>query len=211
MASTAGYYGLRPVGALGDAPYNGGTIREYKMAVNSATGIFTGDLVNVISGTTVAAAAATPTTTLGTNNPVGICVGVRYTEPTLKYSIWSSYLPANAITNGYTNVFIRVVDNPLALFMVMADGAVAATNIGYNAPLGNFGAGSTTTGLSGVNLTSASIAKTATLAVRIVDLVNEQSVFGGGLDAPGDAYTQCIVMFNWGVHLLGQGTGNANQ
>lgn len=198
MAATAAPFGLRPVKKLGGG-YNTNALREIKMATNSATAIFTGDLVSVVLGQP-AAATATPTTTASANTPTGVCVGVRYTDPVLKQELHAQYLPANAVNLGYTNIYVKIVDDPDMLFMVQADGAVTLANIGRNAPLGNFG-GSTTTGNSSVRLVSASIAVTATLAVRIVDILTD------GQNAPGDAYTNVIVKFNHGVHAHQNATG----
>lgn len=198
MAATSAPYGLRPVQMLGGRPMSHG-IREVRMTANTTAGIYTGDLVGFGSGS-AASATATPTTTVGANSPIGICVGVRYTDPVMKQEQHSQFLPPNAITNGYTNVWIKVVDDPQTLFQVQASGPVTAADIGKNAPLGTFG-GSTVTGNSSITLTHGSIAVTATLAVRIVDLVDS------GQSKPGDAFTDCIVMLNPGVHLLTQSTG----
>lgn len=197
MAATAAPYGLRPVKMLGGR-YNTNALREIKMATNSATAIFTGDLVSVVLGQP-AAATATPTTTASANTPTGVCVGVRFTDPVMKQEQHAQYLPANAVNLGYTNIYIKVVDDPDMLFMVQADGAVALTAIGRNAALNNFG-GSTTTGVSTVRM-SATVATTATLAVRVVDLITS------GQSTPGDAYTDVIVKFNHGVHAHQNATG----
>jgi hypothetical protein len=117
--------------------------------------------------------------------------------------VYANFLPVNAISAGYTNVMIRVVEDPDQLYQVQGDGAVAATEIGMNAPLTNFG-GSTTTGNSTIALDASATANTATLAVRIVDLVN------GPFSTPGDAYTDCIVKFNFGVHSYYQADGATN-
>lgn len=200
MAATSSPYGLLPLQMLGGGEYTGGVIREIAMTVNQTNGIFTGDLVNITSGQPTSV-TATPTTTAGSATPVGVCVGVRYVDPVLKWQQHAQYLPAGAITAGYTQVWIKVIDDPHALFIVQADGAVARTNIGKNAPLGNFSAQSTTTGNSKVQLVSASIAGTATLAVRIIDfLENAQST-------AGDAFTDVIVRFNQGVHAYQNSTG----
>jgi hypothetical protein len=198
MAATSAPYGLRPVQMLGGR-HNSHGIREIRMTTNSAAGVFTGDLIGLTAGDG-ASATASPTTTVGANNPIGVCVGVRYTDPVMKQEHHSQYLPANAVNNGYTNIWIKVVDDPQALFQVQASGSVTAASIGKNAALANFG-GSTDTGNSTVQLSQASIATTASLAVRIVDLVES------GQSKPGDAFTDCIVMFNPGVHLYTQGTG----
>jgi len=206
MAATSTPYGLRYWGKI-NGKDTGGTYREVPFTTNSATGVFTGDIVNMASGV-VTPITATPTTSLGANTPWGVVVGVRYTDPVLKQTQFSSYLPGGAITAGYTNVFIRVIDDPDAVWQVQADGAVAATKIGLNAPLTNFSAGSTTSGNSAVKLASASIAATNTLGVKIIDLVNESSIAGGNQSQPGDAFTDCLVIWNQNVHayrnILGQ-------
>lgn len=199
MATVSAPYGLKPIKLIGSQPF-AAAMREIAMTVNSANGIFTGDLVNITTGQPTSI-TATPTTTANTATPVGVCVGVRYTDPVMKQELHNSYLPANAITNGYTKVWIKVVDDPDVLFMVQADGVVARAKIGQNAPLGNFSAQSTVTGNSKVNLTSASIAATATLAVRIVDCVESTT------STAGDAFTDLYVKFNTGVHAYNNATG----
>ena len=203
MATTASPYGLLPLNLIGGQSFTGGSIRDYAMTVNSATAIFKGDIVaiGVASAGQPTALTATPTTS--TRGLVGVAVGVSYVDPVLKYQVYANFLPAGAITAGYTNVMIRVVEDPDQLYQVQGDGAVAATEIGMNAPLTNFG-GSTTTGNSTIALDASATANTATLAVRIVDLVN------GPFSTPGDAYTDCIVKFNFGVHSYYQADGATN-
>lgn len=205
MAAVASPYGLLPVNLQGGQAFNGGAVREIAMTVNSATGFFNGDLVNITAGAPTPI-TATPTTTANGNTPVGVFVGCRYIDPVLKQLQFSNFLPAGAITAGYTQVWIRVVDDPDQLFMVQADGAVTRANIGSNSTLGGFSAGSTSTGKSAVKLLSAGIAGTNTLAVRIVDLVNNIATLPAG-SAPGDAFTDCIIKFNQGVHAYYNATG----
>lgn len=203
MATTSSPYGLLPLNLIGGQSFTGGSIRDYAMTVNSATAIFKGDIVaiGVASAGQPSALTATPTTS--TRGLVGVAVGVSYVDPVLKYQVYANFLPANAVSAGYTNVMIRVVEDPDQLYQVQGDGAVAATEIGMNAPLTNFG-GSTTTGNSTIALDASATANTATLAVRIVDLVN------GPFSTPGDAYTDCIVKFNFGVHSYYQADGATN-
>jgi hypothetical protein len=203
MATTSSPYGLLPLNLIGGQSFTGGSIRDYAMTVNSATAIFKGDIVaiGVASAGQPTALTATPTTS--TRGLVGVAVGVSYVDPVLKYQVYSNFLPAGAVSAGYTNVMIRVVEDPDQLYQVQGDGAVAATEIGMNAPLTNFG-GSTTTGNSTIALDASATANTATLAVRIVDLVN------GPFSTPGDAYTDCIVKFNFGVHSYYQADGATN-
>lgn len=193
MAASAAPYGLVPLLMLGGGEFTGGVIREIAQTTNQTNGIFNGDLVNITIGQPTSV-TATPTTTVGSATPVGICVGVRYTDPTLKWNQFAQYVPAGAITAGYTNVWVRVIDDPNTLFVVQATGAVTRASIGLNAQLSGFSAQSTVTGNSKVSLLQSSIAGTSTFAVRIIDLVeNAQST-------AGDAFTDCIVRFNQGVH-----------
>lgn len=200
MSTVQAPYGLRPINLIGGQSFTGGTIRKYAMTTNSATGIFFGDVVQIADGQPSALTATPTTSSVGV---VGVCVGVQYTDPTLKYSQWAQFLPANAVSSGYTNIYVSVIDDPDQLYQVQADGSVTAADIGNNAALGNFSNGSTTTGNSKVNV-SATTANTSTLAVRIVDLVDGAPTFS----TPGDAYTDCIVKFNFGVHSYYQSAGS---
>jgi hypothetical protein len=216
MSNVATPYGLRPINLIGGQPF-AGQFREFKVASNNSAAIFNGDVVALTSAgvpyaltstpTATAITAATPTATLvSPAGIVGVCVGVRYVSPATKQPLYGQYLPANSITNGYTDVFVRVLDDPDALFQIQGSAALGTFNsgtsgsgwpgaIGKNAALGNFSAGSTTTGNSAVNLVvgtnGASLATTATLAMRIVDMVE---------GAETDSYPEFIVKFNHGVH-----------
>jgi hypothetical protein len=172
-------------------------MREVPMSVNSATAIFTGDIVLIGAASAGQPTPATATVTTSTGGVLGVCVGVRYVDPVLKYAVNASYLPANAITNGYTDVFIIVNDDPDQLYAIQATGSVANTTRGWQAPVDMGTAGSTATGQSGVRLGTP--AKTATLAMRIVDFIDA-----------GSNYTDCIVKFNAGVHMYAATTIVAN-
>ena len=202
MATVQAPYGLRPINLIGGQSFTGGTIRKYAMTVNSATGIFFGDVVKIADGEP---SALTTTPTTSTKGVVGVAVGVTYTDPTLKYTQFAQYLPANAVNAGYTNILISVIDDPDQLYQVQADGPVTRAEIGNNSALGNFSNGSTTTGNSKVNI-SATTANTSTLAVRIVDLVDGAPTFS----TPGDLFTDCIVKFNFGVHSYYQADGSGS-
>ena len=208
MAATSSPYGLKPINLIGGQAFNGGVIREYKLSTNNSGAFFTGDVIQLTSAGNPQALTATPvaikipaTSADATAGIVGVCVGVRYVDPNLKYVVFGQTLPANAITGNYTDVFIRVCDDPDQLFQIQGSAAFGSlTNgfagaVGKNAALGNFSAGNATTGLSGVNLVvganGGSLAATTTLAMRIVDVVAETAT---------DTYPDLIVKFNVGVH-----------
>ena len=206
MASVASPYGLKPVNMIGGQPYSG-AFREIKLSTNNSAAIFAGDVIQLTSAGNPQALSATITTGT-TAGVVGVCVGVRYVNPATKQSNWGQYLPANAITGGYTDVYIRVVDDPDMVFQVQGSAAFGTlTNgadgaIGKNAALGNFSAGSTATGNSGVNLVvgsnGGSLASTATLAMRVVGVVAETA---------SDTFPELLVKFNQGAHSYYFATG----
>jgi hypothetical protein len=207
MASVSSPYGLRPVKKVGDTPMNHGT-REFKVSTNNSAAIYTGDVIQLTSAGNPQSLSATITTGT-TAGVVGVCVGVRYSLPQSMGGavMFGQYLPSGAITAGYTDVWVMVVDDPNTLFACQGSAAFGTlTNgaygaIGKNAALGNFG-GSTATGNSTVNVVvganGGSLANTATLAVRIVGVV------------PGtenDTYPELLVKFNGSAHSYNFTTG----
>ena len=205
MAAVLSPYGLKPVNLIGGIPYAGST-REFKVSTNNAAAIYNGDIVVLSAAGNPAAVAATPTagTTAGI---VGVCVGVRYVNPATKQPLWGQYLPANAITAGYTDVYVIVCDDPNTVFQVQGSAAFGTlTNgsfgaIGKNAALGNFG-GSTTTGNATTNIVvgvnGASLAATATLAMRVVGVVAGTEL---------DLFPDLLVKFNGSTHSYNFVTG----
>ena len=197
MSQIAGPYGLRPVKLLGDLPYSAG-MHTYPLTANQVKGFFFGDPVGLIAGQPTPL-AATPTTTLSANSPIGVFMGASWQDP-IRGFVNAQYLPANVITGGATKVQLKICDATNLVMVVQADGPVPVSNIGMNAALQNFAAGSTVTGDSTVSLVSASIAVTATLAVRIYDFVYNAAPSPGASSMPGDPFTDVLVLWNFGVH-----------
>jgi hypothetical protein len=215
MATVSSPYGLKPISMIGGQSFTGGTIREYLMTTNNTAAIFNGDLVQLGAAAAGQPTVVTATPTTSSVGIVGVCVGVRYqlAGQQLGYPLFAQYLPANAVTAGYTNIFIRVVEDPDQLYQVQSLGSISYGSIGKTIALANFTAGTssstgnTTSGNSVVAL-SATVANTSALACKIVDLVNSSSTFGGNFPSnPGDAYTDCIVKLNFGVHSYYQSAG----
>jgi hypothetical protein len=218
MATFSGPYGLKPINLIGGQAFNGGVIREIPLTVNNTAPIFNGDLVQLGAASAGQPTVVTSTPTTSSVGITGVCVGVRYqlAGQQLGYPLYAQYLPAGAINAGYTNIFIRIMDDPDCLFQVQSLGSITAASIGKTIALANFTGGTssttgnTTTGNSVVALAS-SAANTSALACKIVDLVNDNSTFGGNFPSnPGDAYTDCIVKLNFGVHAYYQSAGTTN-
>lgn len=197
MAATATPYGLIPYELAGAALR--GAARKFPIGADNTNAIYFGSAVSLNSGV-ITVIGATPTTTRNGNTPVGIFVGCEYLDATGRPT-WAQYLPASATTAGLTKIYVYVVDDPRVVFKVQANGSVATTDLGKNAPLANVTSGSATTGNSSSVLAAASIATTNTLAVKIIGFVD--SVYS----TAGDAYTDCLCIWNQGVHAYQNATG----
>lgn len=197
MATTAAPYGLRPINLIGGQVFAGST-RQLKIASGYAANIFFGDVVAIGTDGTIV-----KVTNVGTNadqfpaGTVGVFVGCTYTDPNLKYKLNAQYWPTGTVAS---DAMAYVVDDPDTLFQIQADDAVTQTMLGSNFGV-NQTAGSTTTGDSKISLDVATRNTTNTIALRLVDFVN------GPFSTVGDAYTDCIVKFNFGIHTYYNGTG----
>jgi len=197
MATTATPYGLRPINLIGGQVFSGST-RQLKIASAYAANIFFGDVVAIGTDGTIV-----KVTNVGTDadafpaGTVGVFLGCTYTDPTLKYKLNAQYWPTGTVAS---DAMAYICDDPDALFQVQADDAVTQTMLGSNFAV-NQTAGSTTTGDSKISLDVASRAATSTIALRLVDFVD------GPFSAIGDAFTDCIVKFNFGIHAYCNGTG----
>jgi hypothetical protein len=179
--------GLVPVNRLDGMPYAGAT-RQLKVASGYNTSIFNGDAVKIdgSTGTVVREAADAQM------DVIGIFVGCSYTDPVLKYTIHSQYLPANTVAS---DIVAYVVDDPNVVFKVAVVssgttiGSMAQTDLGGNAQLVD-NSGDTATGKSSVAVLD-STATTATLPVKVVAFVEETKDSSGG-------FTEALVKWNAG-------------
>jgi hypothetical protein len=200
MATTAAPYGLRPINLIGGQQFAGST-RQIKIASGYAANIFFGDVVAIGTDGTIV-----KVTDVGTDadpfpaGTVGVFLGCSYTSPSLGYYLQSQYWPTGTVAS---DAMAYVCDDPDTLFQIQADASVTQTMLGSNFGV-NQTAGSTTTGDSKVSLDVATRATTNTIALRLVDFVN------GPFSTVGDAYTDCIVKFNFGIHTYYNGTGVAD-
>lgn len=184
MANVDKPFGLR---ALGNLSATGGQKQYgYEIADNQSGAIFQGDLVTVYDGYLVKFAPATHTAAVGVFN------GCNYIDPTTGKPTWKNYYPGSVnITQG--KIIADVIDDPNQLFIIQVDESVAQTQVGFNADVVGTG-GSTTTGVSTMELDSSTIAKTAALNLKIVGL----------WDVPGNEFgTNAVVVVKINEHLYG--------
>lgn len=162
MANTDKAFGFRPLGNLSAT----GAQKQYgyEIADNQSGAIFQGDLVTIVAGYVVKFVPATHSAALGVFN------GCFYIDPTTGKPTWKNYYPGSVnITEG--TISADVLDDPSQLFLVQSDGVIVQANIGKNADVIGTG-GSTVTGVSTMELNSATIADTAALNLKIVGLWN---------------------------------------
>ena len=192
MSSSATPYGARPVGTLSASGSFTGKVRHYGIASGYGTAIFYGDFVKLVAAGTVEKDTGTTTLT-----PVGIFLGVSYTDPNTSQKTFSQFYPASTAAD---DISAYVLDDPNVLFEMQADGSAAVTNIGNNVAVVQT-AGSTSIGTSknAIDISTAATT-TATLPVRIVDISPKSD------NAAGDSFTDLVAKFNAG-HIMDNTTG----
>ena len=178
-------YGLQPVNLIGGQVYAGST-RLFRIASGYATSIYYGDVVKMNSDGTIVKDTGTSTAT-----PVGIFLGCTYTNPSTKQKLNYQYYAGGTAAD---DIQAYIVDDPDVLFKMAAvsSGTTVAfyssEQIGLNAALVQNN-GSNTTGDSQVAILGTSFATTASLPIRVVDIVPDTSNSSNG-------YCEFICKFN---------------
>lgn len=162
MANADAPFGLRPARYLSGAPY-AGAVNRYFVPATDGTAIYIGGLVK-IAGSADADGVMTVTGNVASGDAViGVVVGV---EPITDES--TTYRAAS------TARYVFVADDPNLLFEVQEDSVganLAAANVGGTAELTGFTSGSTTTGLSAIEIDSSDLGTDAADDVFIYGLV----------------------------------------
>ncbi len=202
-------YGLKPINLIGGQVFAGAT-RQLVITASYATSIFYGDVVTIVSGGTIEKDTGTTTAT-----PVGVFMGCQYTSATTGQLTFSQYYPASLAVKANTNVVAFVSEDPDQLFKVVlvagttADGNgltpafLGRTVIGSNAQLVQ-NTGSTVTGDSTVGVyTAAGATTTATLPIRIIDVVPDTANSSGNF---------CELIVKWNApNVTGQTVAGGHQ
>lgn len=191
-------YGLKPVNLIGGQVFAGAT-RLMQIAENYATSIFYGDLVKRVSDGTIEKDTGTTTAT-----PVGIFLGVSFTNSSTGQVQQQQFYPASQAIKSGTQIFAVVADDPDTLFQVaVVSGTTVISGVGISA-IGNNAtlvqnAGSTTSGNSAVAILD-STATTNTLPIRIIDVVRDTAT-------AADNFPEVIVKINATMHQYNNSTG----
>lgn len=179
MANKNAPNGLRAIKHLVSGQYNGSS-NKYVGLASDATATFIGDIVKLGAGAdSVGVSQALAITTPATDVPVGVVVGFAF-DPTnlnIRYRVAS------------TLKYMYVVDDPSVIFEVQDSGTTATTDVGLNANPTLATAGSTVTGVSGMQLDATTKASTNTLMFKILRVVQRPDVTLG-------ANGRFEVMFN---------------
>jgi hypothetical protein len=193
--AVAAPYGLQPVNRIDGMPY-AGAIRQIPVAAGFGTAIFDGDTVVINSD-----GFLVKSTTTDSGNIVGVCLGGQYVNSSGQ-TIQGQFIPALASTS--TNLALAyVVDDPMALFKVAVVtsgttmGTAGRTVVGSNLPL-VLNAGNTITGNSAFAVTLTGAGTTATIPVRVIDVVPETAT-------GADAFRELLVKIN--THQYNNTTG----
>jgi len=188
-------YGLDPINRIDGLPY-AGAFRQIPVAAGFATAIFNGDTVQIDS-----TGYLILSTTTNSGNIVGVVMGGQYVNSSGQ-TVQAQYLPASISTS--TNLaYAYVIDDPMALFRVavVSSGTTMSsagrTVVGSNLAL-VLNAGSTTTGNSAYAVTLTGAGTTATIPVRVIDVVPESAT-------AADTYTELLVKIN--THQYNNTTG----
>jgi len=157
--------GLKPIKNLGGSPWNG-KANIYYLKSDYDTAVFKGDIVKLAgSADATGKFPSIEKSAAGDVTNVGVVIGFGKHQslmmdpdsPNMKYRLAS------------TEMYALVVDDPFVIFEVQEDGAIDVDAIGLAANFIDAG-GSTTTGLSGIELQSSDIGATGNLRIlRVVD------------------------------------------
>lgn len=166
MANVNRPNGLRPVRHIDGSAWNG-QIETFAVLAADATALFVGDVVKLSGTADASGVAAITRLTANTDLPAGVIVG--FTPDYSNLNIPSQYRAAS------TARYALVCTDPTAVYEVQATGTTVVADVGLNAGV-TFTAGSTSTGISGMQLDGTTKATTATLPLKILGWVQRADV-----------------------------------
>ena len=190
-------YGLKPINRVDGLPY-AGAIRQIPIAAGYATAILNGATVKLSGGYLVADTSTNAAT------PCGVLVGCQYVNSSGQ-TVQGQYYPAS-LSTAANPAYAYVVDDPTALFKVavVSSGTTITytdrTVVGSNLPMVQNG-GSTTTGDSTIGVTTTGGGTTATIPLRVIDVVPDTSTVVSGTTY----YYELLVKIN--THQYNNTTG----
>ena len=190
MGTVNAPFGLRLTGRLDNGSLE--VFRQYPIVSGLAVNIAAGDIVNLVdNGTSTTITKQTGTGDTSTEIAMlGVFVGCTYTDPSTNQITFSNMWPTGTVAS---DALAYVVDDPQAMYVVLADEAITNANdiYGKNAAIVQ-GAVNTTFKASRVALDASTIGTDANLPLRIIDYVG-----GPRGDEPGTAFPLLLVKLNY--------------
>ena len=190
MANQDAAFGLRPLKTLGQADDSTG-MSSYKILPGDASVLYQGSMAIGVAAGYVDISGAASTTNLGA------FWGTFYIDPTTLKPTFKNYYPGGVTPPSSGAVEAFVYDNPQQMFEIQSDNTAASaqTDVFMCADLSTPAGGSTTNGVSSMELADATLA-TAAAVLKII---------GVSRDPANSDLTAANV--NWRVmidqHLLG--------
>lgn len=202
MANADTPFGLRPIRHKSGAPYNG-AVNPYFINSSYGTALFIGDAV-IKTGTANTAVVSVPgggdfpIASLPEINSATVGDGNRITGVIVAFAASPTALE-NVHNPASTERVAFVCDDPEAVFLIQADGAIPATSIGLNAVLIATHAGSSTTARSGMELDTTSDAPAADASNQLL-ILRQATVVG---NVSNLVHNKIEVMINQHTELAG--------
>jgi len=191
MANTQTAFGFRPIGVGGGAAPNF-ELRTAKIASANTTKIYKGDPVKMLNTGYIAQwTASTAASQLW-----GVFVGCKYHDSAEGRVVNRPYWPGANASGDVEAYVVPCILGVAPRFLVASSGtAITRADVGANADV-SIGTGSTVTGLSGATLDQSTLATTATLPFRVVDLWSEVSPNAPNGADDSSSYNWVIVAAN---------------
>jgi len=161
MANINSVFGFRSVKKVG-AGYNASAQNEYVIANGESSAIYQGDpvVLNANGSISVGSSAGVEL--------IGIFNGCFYTDPTTQKPTYSNFYPGGIAAD---DIVANVIDDPNALFEVKIDDTNGGqAQVGSNANIATYSAGSSRDGVSNVALDGTSFATSSAANFRVVSL-----------------------------------------
>ena len=161
MANMSGNFGFRPIQQVGSG-YNSSGTNEYVIANNEGSALFQGDPVILVANGAIDIGSTAGAELIGVFN------GCFYTDPTTQKPTWMNYYPGSIAAD---DIIAYVFDDPNKQFEVKIDDTNGGqAQVGSNANIATYSAGSTINGISNVALDGSSFTQNAAANLRIVRL-----------------------------------------
>jgi hypothetical protein len=194
MANVNAPKGFSPIRNGSSNPWNQ-SVNMYVIKAADTNAFYLGDAVISAANADANGVPAVTRATVGTETVRGVIVGIRPIAEGVSLVGTTTQLEQISLASGAKahDWYVYVIDDPDCLFEIQADadagGKVIAANMNKNASFTVGAPGTSTFPLSGTVLTSASIAVTQGLNLRLIGLVQDiQNTFG--------AYARIVVKFN---------------